>query len=222
MGAQAHMGMVRSIGWAAQRLAGRRRFLTQMAAVLIAAGMVMTAGMAHARTIRIIAFGTSATAGRGISPAQAYPAKLQAALRAKGYDVVVVNQGKYGDTAAGGLARLNSAVPRGTDIAIVEFGINERRLGMDQSAAQSQLDAIVDRLRQRGVEVLVANGFDVSGGAQAHGALYVNFDPGTFPSSMHQPLDPLHHLTAEALDIVAARMLPSVEQLIARVQARGR
>lgn len=64
--------------------------------------------------IRIVAFGDSLTAGYGLRPTEAFPARLQAALRAKGYDVTVANAGVSGNTTAAGLARVQRAVPGGT------------------------------------------------------------------------------------------------------------
>ena len=57
-------------------------------------------GQAMAGTTTILALGDSLTAGYGLDPGQAMPDKLQAALRAKGLDVTIINAGVSGDTAA--------------------------------------------------------------------------------------------------------------------------
>ena len=79
--------------------------------------LVAAVGVAEAQT-KIVAFGTSFTRGKGVSSAESYPAQLQAMLRAKGLSVTIQNAGVDGDTAVGGLARLDSSVPQGTQIAI--------------------------------------------------------------------------------------------------------
>ena len=55
----------------------------------------------------IVAFGDSLTAGLGVTPENSYPARLQAKVRAEGYDYRVVNAGASGDTTAGGLRRVD-------------------------------------------------------------------------------------------------------------------
>jgi acyl-CoA thioesterase-1 len=171
--------------------------------------------------IKIVAFGTSNTLGRHLPRGEDYPAKLEAALKAKGHNVQIINAGKNGDLIYGALARLDTAVPPDTQIAIVEFGVNDRREGASPAAIQSGLDQIVDRLRARNVEVVVANYMDVSGGPLARGTYFVPFDVSKFPASDKIPGDPFHHLNAAGYAVVVARMLPAVEALIARVQKRA-
>jgi len=95
------------------------RFLLTLFAILAAAAAV------KARTIHIVAFGDSATAGWLVPHEQAYPAQLQALLRKKGYDVTVANEGVNGDTTAGALMRFEAAIAPGTDIVLVELGTND-------------------------------------------------------------------------------------------------
>jgi acyl-CoA thioesterase-1 len=98
------------------------------------------------RPLRIVAFGDSLVAGYGLRPAEAFPAQLQAALRAKGHDVTVVNAGVSGDTSAMGLARVRRAVPAGTDLTIVEFGANDIFRGVSPSTTERNLDAILSHV----------------------------------------------------------------------------
>lgn len=172
--------------------------------------------------IKIVAIGTSNTFGRYVARGQDYPSKLEAALKAKGHNVQVINAGRNGDTVAGGLARLDASVPPDTQIAIVEFGVNDRRAGASPASIQNGLDRMVDRLRERNVEVVVANYIDVSGGPLVRGTYFVPFDVSQFPASLKIPEDPLHHLTGAGYDVVVARLLPAVEALIARVEKRER
>jgi acyl-CoA thioesterase I len=195
------------------------KFARHICTGLFLAALFLFAGEAAAQSpIKIVAFGTSNTLGRYVVRGQDYPAKLEAALKARGHDVQVVNAGRNGDMMAGALARLDSAVPPDTQIAIVEFGVNDRRAGYAASYIQAGLDKIIDRLRARNVEVLVANYFDVSGGPVARGTYFVEFDVARMPASLKLPGDPFHHLNAAGYDAVVARMLPAVEALIKRVE----
>src|SRR5262249_42905494 len=98
---------------AASREYGRRRVLFKAAAVftLFGAGFGAELGAAaEARAeapARLMVLGDSLAAGFGLPTAQAFPARLEAALRARGHDIQVVNAGVSGDTSAGGLARLD-------------------------------------------------------------------------------------------------------------------
>ena len=84
----------------------------------------------HAQTaVRIVALGASNTEGWGLSPEHAYPVRLQALLKAKGIDATVVNAGIAGDATGGMLGRLDSAVPAGTHMVILQPGTNDERMG---------------------------------------------------------------------------------------------
>ena len=97
---------------------------------------------ASAQPIRIVAFGGSSTYGQGVERYDAYPAKLEKALKAKGYNVTVTNAGVSGDKTADGLARLDRAVPAGTQIVIVEYGINDAFARIDQKTIQANLETM--------------------------------------------------------------------------------
>src|SRR5207249_3389003 len=101
------------------------------------------------KPVKLVAFGDSLTAGLGLPLMSAFPAKLEAALRAKGYKVDVINAGVSGDTIADGLARLDWSIPQDADAVIVELGANDALRGLDPKLARSGLDEIVKRLRQR-------------------------------------------------------------------------
>jgi acyl-CoA thioesterase-1 len=168
-----------------------------------------------AATIRIVAFGDSATAGYLVAHDKAYPAQLQAALRKKGYDVAVENAGVSGDTTAGALARFDAAIGPGTQIAIVEFGVNDLRRGVPLSRLHAQLTKIVKTLRARGIQVMVIGlgELNLSSVAAADGALYQQW---TLPRGKYRARDG-QHFNAEGYAIVVARMLPQVESLMKRV-----
>jgi acyl-CoA thioesterase-1 len=111
---------------------------------------------ALARTVRIVAFGDSLSAGFELPANASFPAQLEAALRAKGRDVAVINAGVSGDTASDGLARLDWSVPAGADLVIVEFGANDMLRGLDPAITRRALEKIITQLQGRGASVLLA------------------------------------------------------------------
>jgi acyl-CoA thioesterase I len=194
-------------------------------AVIAASAIVFNTG-ANAATIHIVALGTSNTYGKGVARRDDYPSKLQAALRKRGYHVSVSNEGVNGDTSAGIRSRVNSSVPSGTQIVIVEPGYNDGKGGrlhggriIDPSETRANFDAIVSGLRSRGIQVLLIGrrGVDLASVARAHGALYYpEFRAGAWNNPADLTADG-RHLNAAGYDVVVARLLPKVEALIARV-----
>ena len=120
---------------------------TIMLGLLVSFGLLF-GGTAQAATV--VALGASNTFGKGVSSGQSYPAQLEILLRAKGLDVNVINAGINGDTTGGMLARLDSAVPKGTSIVILQPGGNDRRKGMPDQTGEIQI-----RLRAMGVKVVL-------------------------------------------------------------------
>jgi acyl-CoA thioesterase I len=84
----------------------RGKLSRSITVMVIAAGIAVSTG-AHARTLQIVALGDSNTAGFLVGKRNAFPAIIEASLRAAGYDVAVSNQGISGDTTSGMLARLS-------------------------------------------------------------------------------------------------------------------
>lgn len=188
--------------------------LSRLAAVLI---LLATGASADARTIQIVAFGDSATAGYLVPRKDAYPAQLQAALRARGYDVEVYNAGISGDTAAGALRRFDMAIGPGTDVALVEFGTNDLRRGASPSAVQARIGEIVRSLRARRIQVLLIGlgRLDLSAVAKKHGVAYAQW---RLPPGRYRAADGAH-FNAAGYAVLVGRMLPQVEALIDRARA---
>jgi len=189
------------------------------------------------RPMTIVALGDSLAAGFGLAAKDAFPAKLQAALAAKGIAATIVDAGVSGDTASGGLARLAWSLPDDADGVIVELGANDALRGIDPAVPRNALDAILRRLKERGIPVLLCGmlsppnlGTDY---ARAFNAIYPDlartYDTVFFPFFLDGVVtnrqliqcDGLHP-TAAGVDAIVVNVLPKVEELVARIRAKRR
>jgi acyl-CoA thioesterase-1 len=201
---------------------------------VIFAGLALFAGWLGAaeRPVNIVALGDSLTAGYGLAANEAFPAQLQRALKAKGVAVNVVNAGVSGDTATGGLARLDWSVPDGADAVILELGANDALRGFDPAVTRKALDAMLRRLQARKIPVLLCgmiappnlgpeygrtfNAIYPDLAAQTGAILYPFFLAGVAADPKLNQSDGLHP-TAAGVAVIVDRILPQVEELIARV-----
>ena len=124
-------------------------------AAVVAAVVALGAGPSQARPLNIVAIGASNTSGLGVGEQNAYPAVLERLLRQKGIDAHVTNAGVLGDVTAGMRNRLDAAVPRGTDIVILQPGGNDLRFFGSKEARSANIAAMVQHLHARGVRVIV-------------------------------------------------------------------
>jgi len=181
----------------------------------------------------LLALGDSLTAGYGLPATDSFPSQLQKALQAKGRAVRVVNAGVSGDTSAGGLARLDWALADKPQTAIVALGANDGLRGLDPAKMEANLDAIVTKLQNAGVKVLLAGmeappnlGPDYGQafrGAYARVAerrkvaFYPFFLDGVAANPALNQKDGLHP-TAQGVAIIVGRMMPTVEKLLDQVR----
>jgi acyl-CoA thioesterase-1 len=114
-----------------------------------------TARAVPSRRPRIVALGDSLTAGYGLAPAENYPSVLQGLLDRAGYSYEIVNMGVSGDTSAGGLRRLDWALEGDVRVVIVALGGNDALRGLPPAELERNLQAIIDRSRERGAQVLL-------------------------------------------------------------------
>jgi acyl-CoA thioesterase I len=208
---------------------GHLRLLVQ---ALAFAAALASASHAAARTLRVVALGDSLTAGLGLVPGKAFPDRLEAALRAKGWDVKVTNAGVSGDTAADGLARYEWAVPPDADALIIELGANDMLRGHSPGATKAALAAILERARAAHLPALLTGmraapnlGTDYGREFSAiYPALAKTYGVQLYPffldgvagdPKLNQP-DGLHP-TAEGVEVIVQKILPSVETLLKQV-----
>jgi len=209
-----------------------------VAAVTLAGALLAApATQAADRPVRIVALGDSLTAGYGLAANEAFPVKLQRALAAKGLATDIANAGVSGDTTSGGLARLDWSVPDGTDAVILELGANDALRGLDPKVTRGALDAMLRRLSNRHIPVLLCGmlaprnmgpeygrAFDAiyPDLAKAYGAiLYPFFLDGVATEPKLNQRDGLHP-TAAGVDVIVAKILPTVERLLAKVTTDAR
>jgi acyl-CoA thioesterase I len=131
------------------------RSVAFIASIFIALG-----GLASAAHAQVVAFGASNVQGYGVSPSEAFPAQLQGMLQAKGYNVTVQNAGVYGSTSSDMRARLDSAVPQGTKVVLLDVSgpqFNNRFKGISPAEGRADLAAISAALRARGIKIVEVN-----------------------------------------------------------------
>lgn len=222
------------------QMGARARLVNNLLALLLSVGLLGFAAaalaQAPARPLRIVALGDSLSAGFGLKPGEAFPDQLQRLLAAKGHQVEITNAGVSGDTTAGGLARLDWAVPEGTDAVILELGANDALSGKPPAQARRNLEAIVQQLKARRIDVLMAgmraprslgndyaNAFDAIFPelAEKHGLIFYPFFLTGVALDPKLNLADGIHPTAKGIGIIAERMLPVAEQLIGRIKARA-
>ena len=201
--------------------------------ILVLMVALMTAAPALAQPVKVVVLGDSLSAGLGLSAADAFPAKLQKALKDKGIDVEIANAGVSGDTASGGRDRLDWSVPQGTEAVIVELGANDALRGTDPAITRSALSDIVKGLKARGVAVLLLGMLAPPNYGSDYAARFNTIYPD-LSKSFGVPLYPFFldgvaadpklnqkdgiHPTKEGVEVIVAKMLPAVEALIAKAK----
>jgi acyl-CoA thioesterase-1 len=202
---------------------------------IVLALLLMIVNPAAAQTVTLLALGDSLTAGYGLQPSDAFPVKLEAALKARGHDVKVINAGVAGDTALDGASRVEWALSEDVDAVIVEFGANDALRGLPVPQAEQALDQLLGKLAQRKLPVLLAGmrappnlgpeyqaAFDgmYPRLAEKHGSLlYPFFLDGVAAEVKLNQADGMHPNPA-GVDVIVERILPSVEKLLEQAAAR--
>ncbi|HET6322410.1 MAG TPA: arylesterase [Hyphomicrobium sp.] len=194
-----------------------------------------TFSAASEKPIRILAFGDSLTSGYGVRPKDAFPNQLQKALKGRGHAIVVTNGGVAGDTTAAGLARFDWTVGNDVDAVILELGANDALRGIDPKVTRDNLQKILAKLQERKLPVLLvgmrspanwgdtyADDFDAIFPALAkeHGLVfYPFFLEGVVLDAKLNQQDGMHP-NAKGVAEIVRQIMPSVEELIGKVQAQ--
>lgn len=208
-------------------------------ALALAVLFMLTIGASLARAqdapAKLAIVGDSLTAGYGLPEAQAFPARLQAALKERGHNVTVINAGVSGDTSAGGKARLDWTLTDKPQIIMVELGANDALRGLDPAQTEANLDDILARAKISGATVMLAGmlappNFGREYQQQFDGLykrladkhkvpLYPFFLDGVAMDPKLNQQDGIHP-SAAGVEIIVQRILPSVEAVVK--QAAGK
>jgi acyl-CoA thioesterase-1 len=198
--------------------------------------LLCTTAAAEARPIRLLVFGDSLAAGYGLPHDEGFQSQLQAALKARGIDVTILDGGVSGDTSAGGRARIDWALADTPDAAILELGANDGLRGIDPSEMQANLSAILDTLAAHHVPVLLTGMEAPPNLGAAYGAQFravfarlgkrpgILFDPFFLQNVAADPAlnqaDGIHP-NAEGVGRIVARITPMVLQLLKQARPQG-
>lgn len=185
---------------------------------------------ASAETVSLVGFGDSLMAGYQLPPEDAFPARLEKALKEKGLDVTVANAGVSGDTSSGGLARIDWSIPDGTKGVILELGANDALRGIPPEETRKNIEAMITRLKERDIAVLLAGmmappnmGADYAARfnpiypdlAEKYGLeLYPFFLDGVITDTALKLEDGMHP-NGNGVGIMVEKALPAVERFIA-------
>jgi acyl-CoA thioesterase-1 len=211
--------------------ASRRARIATLALGAACAAILTSAPPTRAANPPTVAvLGDSLTSGYGLPQNQAFPARLEAALKAKGLDVRVINAGVSGDTSAGGLSRVDWTMADKPDLVIVELGANDALRGIDPKSTEANLDAILAKVKQSGARVLLAGmlappnygrdydeafkGIYPRLAAKYDVPLYPFFLDGVAAEPRLNQADGLHP-NADGVEVVVQRILPYVEKALA-------
>ncbi len=228
------LSMVRSYGVGAGLVEGPKYvFWVILTAFLAGVWLTManpTDAKAQTTPIKMAVLGDSLTAGYGLPVTAAFPVRLQKALKEKGIEADIVNAGVSGDTTSGGRDRVDWSIPDGTEAVIVELGANDALRGIDPKVTRAALDAIIKKLKERKIAVMLAGMYAPRNYGPEYAAAFDAIYPD-LAKAWNVPLYPFFldgvaseaklnqpdgiHPTAEGIDVIVKRMLPSVEAFLA-------
>lgn len=171
--------------------------MRRAAALLATMALLLLMTPSFAKPLRIVAIGASNTQGFYAGREAAYPAQLQRLLKQNGIDAEVINAGVPFDTTAAMLRRVDSDVPNGTDIVILQPGANDRRFFISREQRAANIAEMERRLRARGIKVVTYD--------EEIPWRYYTFD--------------FIHLTREGHALIAAALLPRIMAIAGRPRA---
>jgi acyl-CoA thioesterase-1 len=184
--------------------------------------------------MKLLCLGDSLTAGYGLPRGQGFVPQLEAALRAKGRQVRVLDGGVSGDTMAGGASRLEWLLAEKPNAAIVALGANDGLRGSPPRQMAEALDRILDRLARDRLPTLIAGMFAPPNLGQEYGRafhavfteaarrrglpLYDFFLDGVAGNASLNLPDGIHP-NPHGVAIMVRRILPAAEDLLDRAAA---
>lgn len=213
-----------------------RRAVVALGAAALASVMAFgDPAAAQDKPIKLVALGDSLTSGFGLPPKDGFVPRLEAALKARGHNVTIVNAGVGGDTASAGADRLDWSIQDGADGVIVELGANDMLRGANPKTTRAALVRILDRLKENNIPAMLA-GMRASPNlgrdyvrefeaiypdlARERGlTLYPFFLEGVAGDRALNQQDGVHP-SARGVDVIVRNITPAVEKFLAEIAAR--
>ena len=214
----------------------RRAFHALTAIMCLTLGVATVHRQAEAAdAITLVGFGDSLMAAYNLQASEGFPARLEAALKERGHDVTIIDAGVSGDTTSGGLARLDWSIPDGVDGVILELGANDALRGLPPEKTRENLEAMIARLKERGISVLLAGMLAPpnmgAGYEEAFNAIYpelaAKHDVPLYPffldgvtGNPDMLLSDGMHPNANGINTMVEKFLPVAEEFMASIKAR--
>jgi acyl-CoA thioesterase I len=203
--------------------------------MLVLMAALLSAGPVFAQPVKMVVLGDSLSAGLGLSGPAAFPARLQKSLKDNGIEVDMINAGVSGDTSSGGRDRLDWSVPEGTEAVLVELGANDAMRGTDPAVTRAALSDIVSRLKARKIAVMLCGMLAPPNYGQDYAARFNTIYPD-LAKKFDVPLYPFFldgvaadpklnqadgiHPTAEGVDIIVTKILPTVQAFLGSIRGQ--
>ena len=209
--------------------------------VIICVSLAVAA--APQESFRLAVFGDSLAAGHGLPESDAFYTRLQEALTVKGYHVLVYNASKTGETAQGGVERLDSLLESQPDAVLLELGVNDAIQGRPLIDIRANLQFIITTLKENQIPVMLIgmeapptrpkayrrNFFKMYKelASKNNLVLYPFFMDGIFRLQPGSPLPTSDkvlgdgvHPNADGVRLMTQNILPSVEKFLKKNQLR--
>ncbi len=199
--------------------------------LLVIATLMLSTQMALAKPTTLLALGDSLTSGLGLEASEAFPAKLEAALKSRYPGLKIINGGVSGDTAADGLARLDWALTDEVGGLIVALGANDALRGLDVAQTETALNGIMVKAQLRKLPVLILgmkappnmgpeyvakfDGLYPRLAEKYQALLYPFFLEGVAANGGLNQSDGIHP-NGRGVDLIVAKVMPGVEELIGK------
>jgi acyl-CoA thioesterase I len=210
-------------------------FHAMIAIMCLALGVATAPRQAGAaEEVTLVGFGDSLMAAYNLQASEGFPARLEAALRERGHDVTIIDAGVSGDTTSGGLARLDWSIPDGVDGVILELGANDALRGLPPEKTRENLDAMIARLKERGIAVLLAGmlappnmgaGYETDFNA-IYPELAAKYELPLYPffldgvtGNPDMLLSDGMHPNASGINTMVEKFVPVAEEYLARIKA---
>ena len=203
--------------------------------LLVIATLLLSFQMTLAKPITLLALGDSLTSGLGLEANEAFPVKLEIALKSRYPKLKIINAGVSGDTAADGLARLDWTLTDDVGGLIVGLGANDALRGLDVSQTETALNAIMVKAQLRKLSVLILgmkappnmgpeyvarfDGLYPRLADQYQALIYPFYLEGVAANAGLNQADGIHP-NGQGVDLIVSKVLPKVQELIGKVGAK--